>query len=179
MQLTKMAGAIGLALALGGTALANTGTTSGSMGESSSQSGQVKSTAKESPSGGMKEGTEQRTSMSTDTQAEHGMSVEGVVSQVKKDKVTLATPLGESTEIADLGDAMVLNRELKFVAVEGKVDKTARITRDGKNAKTTELKEGDFVRAAWNAKEKKFTSIDAQSSQQIEKQHGSKHSSAP
>lgn len=100
------------------------------------------------------------------------MPIAGVVTQRDSaGMLTVVAPLGATTEVVEVGqNAYVVDDRERLMAVEGRLGQGATITKDGKTARVTEIKEGDFVRATWNAQNQTFTKLEATSAKELRKE---------
>jgi hypothetical protein len=100
------------------------------------------------------------------------MPIAGVVTmRDSSGLLTVIAPLADTTQVSQIGqNAYVVDPGEKIMALEGKPGEGATITKDGKTARASELKEGDFVRATWNAQSQTFTRIEATSPKELRKE---------
>jgi hypothetical protein len=98
-----------------------------------------------------------------------GQTIAGVVTSVDPHSSTLSivAPMGSETEVRQVGQNLLIEKGVNYLAVNGPVATNTKVTVDGRRASLNDVKEGDVVRASFDSKTQTFSNINAVSTSEV------------
>jgi hypothetical protein len=95
--------------------------------------------------------------------------VAGVVTSVDPSghELTLVAPAGGEVDVARVGQSVFLERGVNLLSVQAPVEKSAQVWIDGRKSSLSDLKEGDLVRAAFDANQQQILNVRAVTPQEM------------